>query len=209
MEYPRYRQFAQSFPTVIPFSEGLGFILDVEDSTNVDIPFFITAHEVAHQWWGLNLVAANVVGKNFILETLAQYSALMVLKSSYGDGKVRQFLAIQEAQYHDKARADSKNEKSLALVEKEKYLYYNKGAVAMYEMQHALGELATNTALKRFLEDWNSNDGVLVKERFPTTGDLLEYFKLGASEQQVSIIEELIEEVWTMGECLYWEDSSS
>ena len=62
MEYPRYTGFAQSFPATIPFSEELGFVLDIVDQQDVDIPFFITAHEIAHQWCGLQLQAANVHG---------------------------------------------------------------------------------------------------------------------------------------------------
>ena len=29
MEFPRYRNFAQSFPNTVPFSEGIGFITRV------------------------------------------------------------------------------------------------------------------------------------------------------------------------------------
>ena len=35
----------------------------------------LAAHEVAHQWWGHQIAAANVQGDGFIHETLAQYSA--------------------------------------------------------------------------------------------------------------------------------------
>jgi ABC-2 type transport system permease protein len=51
-EFPRYREFAQSFPNTAPFSEGIGFIGRIEDRHDVDMTDFVTAHELAHQWWG-------------------------------------------------------------------------------------------------------------------------------------------------------------
>ncbi len=52
MEFPRYRTFAQSFPNTVPFSEGIGFIARVEKPTDIDLTYFVTAHELGHQWWG-------------------------------------------------------------------------------------------------------------------------------------------------------------
>jgi len=51
LEFPRYARFAQSFPNTIPFSESIGFIARVDKPDDVDYPFYVTAHEVAHQWW--------------------------------------------------------------------------------------------------------------------------------------------------------------
>ena len=47
LEFPRYSSFAQSFPNTIPFSEGIGFIANVDDSSkeDLDYPFYVTAHE--------------------------------------------------------------------------------------------------------------------------------------------------------------------
>ena len=44
--------FAQAFPNTIPFSEGIGFIQRLEDGDDaIDWTYFVTAHELAHQWW--------------------------------------------------------------------------------------------------------------------------------------------------------------
>ena len=92
MEFPRYAQFAQSFPGTVPFSESIGFVLDIDDETDVDMAFYVTAHEIAHQWFAMQVEAANVKGQYFILETLSQYAAMMVLKAHYPKEKVQQFL---------------------------------------------------------------------------------------------------------------------
>ena len=52
LEFPRYATFAQSFPNTVPYSEGIGFIARVDSKEKQDYPFFVTAHELAHQWWG-------------------------------------------------------------------------------------------------------------------------------------------------------------
>ena len=42
LEFPRYKNFAQSFPNTIPTSEGAGFITDLRDKKKLDNVFFIT-----------------------------------------------------------------------------------------------------------------------------------------------------------------------
>ncbi len=178
MEFPRYREFAQSFPGAIPFSEALGFVLDIDDDTDVDMAFFITAHEVAHQWFGMQIESANVQGQHFILETLSQYAALMVLKANYSEEKVRQFLALQKEIYDDK-RKKATSEPSLALVTNEDFVYYNKGAIAMYKLQQLIGEEQVNKALQNFISDWRSHTGTIkaTTDRYATSRDLLQYFR--------------------------------
>ena len=59
------------FPTRCPFNEAIGFTarVDDRDPTDVDYPYFVTAHEVAHQWWAHQVVPANVQGAEFVTET--------------------------------------------------------------------------------------------------------------------------------------------
>jgi len=193
MEFPRYAQFAQSFPTVVPFSEGIGFMLDIDDATDVDMTSYITAHELAHQWWGLQVVAANVQGRYMILETLSQYSALMVLKKQYSEAKVDQFLKGELKSYFAGKAKENGKERPLALVEKEEYIYYNKGAVNMYALQDYIGEDQVNLALKRFIKDWNAFDADFDKDRYATTKDLLEYFRAVTPNELQYIITDLFE----------------
>lgn len=197
MEFPRYATFAQSFPGTIPFSESIGFVLDIDDEKDVDMAFYVTAHEVAHQWFGMQVEAANVQGQLMVLETLSQYAALMVLKQHYSEEKVQQFLALQMDKYKEGIQQESKKEPSLTLVENQDYVYYAKGAINMYEFQKAIGEENVNLALKYFLEDWNTKNGKLKMQtdRYATTQDLLEYFRAVTPSNLQHIIEELFESV--------------
>jgi len=197
MEFPRYASFAQSFPNTVPFSESLGFVLDIDDAKDVDMAFYVTAHELAHQWWGLQVVASNVEGKLFILETLSQYSALMVLKEQYGKDKVVQFIKGELERYSKSRKGGDASEPSLALVQKEEHIYYRKGAVNLFILQEEIGEKQVNLALKRFVKDWNAFDPNFNKQRYATSADLLPYIYNVTPETLKTTVHELLETVTT------------
>jgi len=197
VEFPRYRTFAQSLPSIIPFSEAIGFVMDIDDKNDVDMAFYVTAHEVAHQWWGLQLEAANVQGQNMILETLAQYSAMMVLKAKYSDKKVLQFLKFQLDEYNEAKLKLSKKELPLALVENEEHIYYNKGAIAMYELKEQIGEEIVNKALQNFLNEWRSFNKQKLK-RYATSLDLIKHFRAVTPHSKQYFISDLFERTMSM-----------
>ena len=101
VEFPRYQTFAQSFPNTVPYSEGIGFIARVrdDDPEDIDYPYYVTAHELAHQWWAHQVIGANVQGETMLVESLAQYSALMVMKRKVGDAKMQRFLRYELDRY--------------------------------------------------------------------------------------------------------------
>jgi ABC-type transport system involved in multi-copper enzyme maturation permease subunit len=195
VEFPRYIEFAQSFPNMIPFSEALGFVLDINDEEDVDIVFFVTAHEVAHQWWGHQVTVSNTQGSLMIIESLAQYSALMVLKNNFPEEKVTQFLEQERDKYFKGRLSDQHHEQPLALVENQEYIYYRKGAVNFYALQDYITEENVNLALSRFIKDWNVVDGKYKEDRYPTTLDLLEYFRDVTPDSLQYVITDLFENI--------------
>ncbi len=198
MEFPRYEDFAQSYPNTIPFSEALGFIMDIDDERDVDMAFYITAHETAHQWWGLLVNPANVQGKTMISESLAQYSALMVLKQEFSEEKVSQFLDDQRKLYLRQRASEDQQEMPLSLVVTgQQYVYYNKGVVNLYAFQDYISEDSVNMALHRFIRDWNSVTGTnkLQTDRYPTTQDLISYFREVTPDSLQYVVEDLFETV--------------
>jgi hypothetical protein len=161
VEFPRYDTFAQSFPNTIPYAESLGFIAKVDDSNpkDIDYPFYVTAHEVAHQWWGHQLVAGNTRGGSVLSETLAEYSALMVMKKNFGASKMRRFLHYDLHQYLLGRALERKKELPLADNENQNYIQYRKGSLAMYQLQDILGEDRINGALKELLAKHGRSGG--------------------------------------------------
>src|SRR3546814_3261541 len=87
LEFPSYARFAQAFAGTVPYSESIGFIADLRDEDDIDYVFYVTAHEVAHQWWAHPVVGANVQCATMLSESLAQYSAPRVLEAAYGSRK--------------------------------------------------------------------------------------------------------------------------
>jgi ABC-2 type transport system permease protein len=153
IEFPRYGTFAESFANTIPFSEAIGFITYVDPGAidQPDLPLFVTAHETAHQWWAHQVMSANVEGGTSIVETLAQYSALMIMKHRYGDESMKKFMRLQLDNYL-RGRAQERNEEpALYRVDvNQGYVHYGKGAMVMYEMQDYIGEENVNKALAEF-----------------------------------------------------------
>jgi aminopeptidase N len=152
-EVPNYYGFAQSFPNTIAFSEALGFIADLRDKSQIDYPYYVTAHEVAHQWWAHRVIGARMQGSTMLSESLAQYSALMVMKRKYGAGQMRRFLKYELDNYLAGRATDNVAEEPLAKVENEQYVHYRKGSVIFYALQDYAGEDRFDAMLKRFLLD--------------------------------------------------------
>jgi len=175
LEFPRYSTFAQSFPNTIPFSEGIGFIADVEDSSSEDInyPLYITAHEVAHQWWAHQVIGADVEGSVILVETLAQYGALMVMQKDYPEEKLRKFLKYEMDRYLSARSNEGEKEKPLAYIDAgQGYIRYEKGGVEMYALSHYLGEDSLNAALSRFVHQYGFQG-----PPYPTSLDLVRYIR--------------------------------
>ncbi|NIP83898.1 MAG: ABC transporter permease subunit, partial [Gemmatimonadetes bacterium] len=147
VEFPRYARFAQSFPNTIPFSESIGFIARLTDEEDIDYVFYVTAHEIAHQWWAHQVIGANVQGATVLSETLAQYSALMVMEQEYGPEKMRRFLRYELDQYLQGRGGERIEELPLRLVENQGYIHYNKGSLAMYALRDHLGEDVLNARI--------------------------------------------------------------
>jgi aminopeptidase N len=111
-----------------------------DDPDDVDYPYYVTAHELAHQWWAHQVVGANVQGATMLVETLAQYSALMVMKRKVGDAAMQRFLRYELDRYLIGRSTEQKKELPLARVENQSYIHYRKGSLVMYALQDYLGE---------------------------------------------------------------------
>ena len=151
MEFPRYRNFAQSFPNTVPYSEGIGFISRLEKKKDIDFTYFVTAHELGHQWWGHQLIGGNVQGSNMMSETLAEYSALMVMEKKYGKDQMHRFLRHEVDSYLRGRGGEVRREPPLVLVQREPYVWYYKGGLVMYTLADYIGEDKVNLALHNFL----------------------------------------------------------
>jgi ABC-2 type transport system permease protein len=161
MEFPRYRTFAQSFPNTVPYSEAIGFIGRVEKPKDIDFTYFVTAHELGHQWWAHQLIGGRVEGSNMLSETLAEYSALMVMREKYGDDSMHRFLKHELDGYLRGRAGEIRKERPVVLVQNEPYVWYQKGGHVLFTLADYIGEDKVNLALRNFLMQYryaNAND---------------------------------------------------
>lgn len=157
-EFPNLTANAQGFPTNIPFSEGIGFL--VKPTSAVRPAFLVTAHEAAHQWWGNIVGAAEGPGTGHLIEGMAHYSALLLQEVVYGI-KGRIALATEmEASYARKRRADSElpvgtiiNDQAAA----DWTVVYEKGAWVMWMLQNQLGRDSTLSGLQAFIQAYKDS----------------------------------------------------
>ena len=153
IEFPSYTyNYAQAFANTIPNAESLGFIADLRQADALDYVAGLMAHEMAHQYWGHQMTPADMEGGPLLTETLAQYSAVMVMREVNGVDQIRRQLRIQLRSYLSGRAVEQFQEVPLIRVAHQRYVMYNKGALAMYLLQERLGEAAVNRALRTLLD---------------------------------------------------------
>ena len=156
IEFPRYSSFAVSFPNTIPFSESIGFVMDVDpnDPEDLDMPFWVTAHEMGHQWWPHQAAGGDVQGSAFLSEGLSEYSAVSLLAKEKGEKQLRKFLKYELDKYLMGRAMESRHEPSIMKAEGQQYIHYNKAGLMMYTLSDFIGAERFNNALKKFMEKY-------------------------------------------------------
>lgn len=190
LEFPRYAGFAQSFANTVPYSESIGFIADVDDSKDVDYVLYVTAHEVAHQWWAHQVTPAFSQGATAVVESMAQYSALMVMEKLLGKDKIDKFLRLEMNKYLQGRSAEIRQEVPLKRVENQQYIHYRKGSVVLYALKDYLGEKQMNAALKKYVEK------VAYKSApYTTTLEWVKYLREATPDSLQYVITDMIEKI--------------
>ncbi len=190
LEFPGYETFAQSFANTIPYSERIGFIADLGDPEAIDYVFYVTAHEVAHQWWAHQVIGGDVQGATVLSESLSQYSALMVMEHEYGRAKMRRFLKHELDSYLSDRAGERLEELPLYRVENQPYIHYRKGALVFYRLREEIGEAALNRALKRFLQDKGYQS-----PPYTTSAELVDYIRAEAPASADTLVTDLFEKI--------------
>jgi ABC-2 type transport system permease protein len=154
IEFPRYASFAQAFPGTMPYSESIGFIANLEDPEDIDMVTYVVAHEMGHQWWAHQVVGPVMQGSTLLSESMAQYSALMVMEKMYGKEQMHKFLRYEMDLYLSARGLESQKECPLLEVENQGYLHYNKASTVMYYLKDMIGEDQVNAALKNLVDSF-------------------------------------------------------
>ncbi|MEZ4826040.1 MAG: M1 family aminopeptidase [Bacteroidia bacterium] len=183
-------EYAQSFATTIPYSE-IGFVMNTTAEDELNFPFIGVSHELSHQWWGHQVIPANVSGIRMITEGLAEYNSLKVLEQEYGENHGRLFREKALKTYLKK-RVEDADEKPLMYnsgLEKS-YIPYQKGSLAFYAMSDYLGEDCFHDLLKTWLEDVRFRGAP-----YTTCTELVNYIKSETPDSLAYLVHDWFESV--------------
>lgn len=212
IEFPRISSFAQAFPGTMPYSEGIGFIADIKDVDDIDMVYYVVAHEMAHQWWAHQVIGANMRGATLLSETMAQYSALMVMEQAYGANMMRKFLRYEMDNYLRSRGSERLDERPLLEVEPTQgYVHYRKGSVVMYCLRQMIGddeerdpeaeeevgvsgEARVNAALRSVVDKF-----AYAGEPYPTSVDLVDALREQTPEKYQGLLTDLFEKITLFG----------
>lgn len=191
VEFPRYASFAQAFPGTMPYSEAIGFVINLEDETKNNVVDAVIAHEMGHQWWAHQVIGANMQGGTMMSESFSEYSALMTLKSiSDTPMEMREFLKYDHDRYLRGRSGEIRKELPLYKVEDQGYLHYGKGSVILYALQDYIGEDKVNLAMKNFLEEFRYEN-----PPYPSSYDFLKHLEPQVPDSLQYLVKDWFKEI--------------
>jgi ABC-2 type transport system permease protein len=190
LEFPSYARFAQSFANTIPYSEDIGFLTKLGGDDKIDVVTYVTAHEIAHQWWGHQVISSHQQGGTMLVESFAQYSALLVMERTYGKEQMRRFLKYELDRYLRQRGGEVLEELPLGRVENQAYIHYQKGSLAMYWLKEVVGEDKVNRALANLLKQF-----AFKAAPYPNTTDFLKLLRAEAGPEHDTLITDLFEKI--------------
>ncbi len=193
VEFPSYASFAQAFANTMPYSESIGFVQNFDDKKSdeqIDLVTYVTAHEMAHQWWAHQVIGANKQGMTLMSESFAQYSALLVMEHLYGKEQVRKFLKRELDSYLRSRGGDAVEELPLVRVENQGYIHYNKGGLIMFWLKEVVGQDVVNRTLQALLSQY-----AFKPAPYPSASDFLQILRAQAGPSHDDLITDLFEKI--------------
>jgi hypothetical protein len=166
-------------PMTIDYQEG--YSLMNPRPGGLDLPYHIMAHEVAHQWWGLQLSPAPMEGAGLLVESLATYSAMQVVEETLGYGHLLKYLAQMRQEYEvPRSRAAPP-----LLRANDAFMHYRKGPFALFALRNYLGKDRVNDALRRMLHGYPPTPPL------PTTLDFYRELRAVTPDSLQSLVHDL------------------
>ena len=168
----------------ISYQEPFALLNPEKDTRQIDLPFAVIAHEMAHQWWGNALTPAAVEGAGLLTETLSWYSALGVVENTLGRPHQQRLLEMMREVYLTPA---SRANVPLLRAD-DQFLAYRKGPFAIYALREYIGGAQVDRALRRLLDRHRSGQPPL-----PTPLDLYHELQAVAPESLQGLLADLFE----------------
>jgi len=143
------------------------------------------------QWWAHQVVGANMEGATMLSESLAQYSALMVMEKEYGRDTMRKFLKYEMDNYLRSRGSERLKERPLITVEANQgYIHYRKASVVLYYLKEMIGEEAVNRALRKVIQQY-----AYAQPPYPTSHALVDALQEQTPPDLQYLIKDLFEDM--------------
>ena len=175
----------------IPTNELLFSVNTPAMQDRLNLPYYVMAHEVTHEWFGNQLMPAYTAGSRMLTESITEYISLKVYEKKFGRKMGLAFLNIQHDRYHNGRRSENEQEYPLMQVKTEQeYISYGKGAVVFNHLSYLIGEAELNEILRTFLLACKAVPGI-----YPTTNAFLQHLKDNVDGALHPLIDELFSEI--------------
>jgi ABC-type transport system involved in multi-copper enzyme maturation permease subunit len=130
---------------VVTGGEGI-FLVDPKGD-GFDLIFEVAAHELGHQWWGMQLKPAFAEGGGVISEGLAWYSAMQLVRHTKGREALRRLMSfMREPSPWPQIRTGLPLLRAM-----DPWANYRKTPYAMYALSEYIGEPQVNGALRTLI----------------------------------------------------------
>lgn len=144
---------ATAYPSAVFMPEDMVFHANIHADQKQDVINELAGHELSHLWWGNSQIDPDDrEGSVMLTETLAMYTEMMLYKKMHGKEKMMERIRVHQ-QIYDNEKGLSENVPIYKSTGDVPHISYSKGAAAMVQLTHLMGEDKVNTALKNFLNN--------------------------------------------------------
>ena len=181
IEYPAPGGSLHAAPGTVWYRELFSLFDPDHEPRNIDLPFAVTGHEVAHQF---QPSPARVEGVVLLSESFAWYAAMGIVEQEYGAEHLQRLLGFMRETYlRPRPRA------SVPLLRAaDSFLGYRKGPFAMYALWQYVGQDKVDLAWRRVITRSRSP-----QPPFATSLDLYRELKAVTPDSLQGLLGDLLE----------------
>jgi len=192
VEFPHTEgSYATVMSNTIPTSEARFVLRNGVENNEINLSFYVQAHELTHQWWGNQVVPADALGAKMLTESITEYISIRIYERFFGPEKAIHFLGLQRQRYLEGRTKEPGKESPLYLVRPEQeYIAYGKGALAFNALHYFVGEEKLNRILNEFLANYTFRT-----DQYPTSVDLVAHLKHSIAPEYQYIISDMMESI--------------
>jgi hypothetical protein len=152
IESPGLGMGVQTEAATVKYGEGFSILNPGKGPQDLDVVFGVVAHGVARNWWGMQVVPADVEGGGLLTVGLETYSAMRVVEDTLGAEPLRRNLVSMR---DENVRPHSRAAQPL-LRATDSFSYARKGPLALYTMREYIGKDRVDDALRSLLKKYGS-----------------------------------------------------